>query len=455
MGTIKNGYIFNGLDKQYSFTYDGELLQLVPLNPDEIKSYDFLENRLVEKELLNGLTLQKNNIFFLKCRLQRNISGYIAKPAGYICFDEEVNNFRTMVLRGEVVNFFYRPNQILSKDSKYSWDEDGGGKLIINKFSEITKHNSVCIAGENVDFVISISRPTFPEFMVKGYSLGIPKSFIRLEFENDIPIEKFAEIYLWMQNLFEFVNFRKSVFVEDIELGTFNEEKRISKVAEVYLLHKRELDLTNPDSVIGYYFLEKGLNELLQILNTQNLNMLFLPNTENEDKYIDPQRYMLCCSSFESVFNFAFPNAKMSENAKMKAAKDSILEFIDYKDNEYKNKDGAIRKEYKSLKHLIELADFSLAEKYRWCLNHYKDCVSEYCTRVYQTLKISEEERIKEIPSIFADKRNVLIHSNIESIEPEEIAAYSIMRYLIYVIILDKSGVPKEMIKSATDCILI
>lgn len=86
-------------------------------------------------------------------------------------------------------------------------------------------------------------------------------------------------------------------------------------------------------------------------------------------------------------------------------------------------------------------------------MEHYNDCVSGYCSRVYQNLKIREEERIREIPSIFADKRNVLIHSNIENIETEEIAAYSIMRYLIYVVILDKSGIPKEMIKNATDCI--
>ena len=373
MAELKNGYIFSGLDKEYSFTYDGELLQLVPLNPKEIKPYDFLENRLVEKELLNGYTLQRENIFFLKCRLQRNISGYVAKPAGYVCFDNEIKSFKTMVLKGEVINFFYRPNQILADDSDYPWDEDGGGKLILNKFSDITKSKQIFIAGERANFVVSVSRPAFPKYMVKDYSLGTPRSFIRLEFENDIPIEKFAQIYSWMQNLFEFVNFKESVFVENIELGTISESEKVSKVAKVYLLHKRELDLNSPDSVIGYYFIEQGLNELLQILNTKNLNMLFLPKNAKENKYIEPKKYMLCCSSFESVFNFAFPNAKMSENAKMRKAKDSIIEFIDCKDREYKKKDGAIRKEYKSLKRLIELADFSLSEKYRWCLNHYNE----------------------------------------------------------------------------------
>lgn len=90
--------------------------------------------------------------------------------------------------------------------------------------------------------------------MKAAYSLGSPKSFVRLEFENDIPVEKFAEIYLWIQNFFEFLNFRKSVFVEEIELGAFTQEEKVWKTADVYLLHKREIDLDNPDLTIGYYF---------------------------------------------------------------------------------------------------------------------------------------------------------------------------------------------------------
>lgn len=450
MGEIKSGYILYGLDRQYSFTYDGELLQLVPLNREEIKPYDFLENRLVEKELLNGETVQHDYIFFLKCRLQRNNSGYIAKPAGYVCFDGKIQSFKTIEFKGKAVDFFYSPNQILAEGSEYPFDEDGGGQLLIKKFSEVTKHNDVNIIGEKADFLISITRPKFPEYMIKDYTLGIPQSFIRLEFENDISIEKFAKIYIWMQNFFEFIFFRKNVFIENIELGTFNNEQKVRKVAEVYLFHKRELDITNPDTVIGYYFVEDGLNQLLQILNTESLNMLFIPISEKDDKYIDPQRYMACCSSFESVFNFAFPNAKMEENVKMREAKLTVLGFID---SEIDKSTGKSKKEYKSLRRIIELADFSLEQKYIWCLKKYDTYISEYCKKVYRKLNINQEQ-VLLIPNMFALKRNILIHSNLDKLEPEEIAAYSIMRYLIYFIILDKSGISKNLIRDAVSNIL-
>lgn len=455
MGVIKSGYILNSLDKQYAFTYDGELLQLVPKDEKEIKPYDCFVNMVVEKELLSGTTVpDKSSIFFLKCTLQRNNSGYIAKPAGYICFDDNVNKFRTMVFKGEVINYFYRPNQILGADSEYPMESDGGGKLIIKKFSEITKRKSVNIAGEKADFVVSISRPQFPKFMKAAYSLGIPRSFVRLEFENDIPVEKFAEIYLWIQNFFEFLNFRKSVFVEEIELGTYTQEERVLKKADVHLLHKREIDLDNPDLTIGYYFIEEKLDALLNILNSGKLNMMFIPVNRKADNYIDPQKYMLCCSSFESVFNYCFPNKKMEENKKFKDAKLSVLKFIEEKDEEYKGKDGAIRKEYSSLKRIIELSDFSLEQKYRWCLGEYADYISDYCERIYQKCNLNQKQ-IEEIPRLFALKRNTLIHSNIENIEEEEVAAYAIMRYLIYFIILHRIGIPGELVKNAVECIFL
>ena len=41
---IQSGYI-KSMEKAYIFTYDGELLQLVPRNEEDIKPYDFLKNK--------------------------------------------------------------------------------------------------------------------------------------------------------------------------------------------------------------------------------------------------------------------------------------------------------------------------------------------------------------------------------------------------------------------------
>lgn len=59
---IQTGYI-SELEKVYIFTYDGELLQLVPKEKNEIKPYDFLNNSNKNLEILEGETQSGNKIF--------------------------------------------------------------------------------------------------------------------------------------------------------------------------------------------------------------------------------------------------------------------------------------------------------------------------------------------------------------------------------------------------------
>lgn len=82
---LQSGYI-KCMDKPYIFTYDGELLQLVPKDEESIKPYDCFKNENINYDVLEGDTIGLDKIFFLNCQLKVSLSGYIAKPAGYVCF---------------------------------------------------------------------------------------------------------------------------------------------------------------------------------------------------------------------------------------------------------------------------------------------------------------------------------------------------------------------------------
>ena len=53
---IQSGYI-KCMDKPYIFTYDGDLLQLVPKDEESIKPYDFLINKNMNYDVLEGDTI--------------------------------------------------------------------------------------------------------------------------------------------------------------------------------------------------------------------------------------------------------------------------------------------------------------------------------------------------------------------------------------------------------------
>ena len=48
---LQSGYI-NCMNKPYIFTYDGELLQLVPKDEESIKPYDSFKNKNIKKYLI-------------------------------------------------------------------------------------------------------------------------------------------------------------------------------------------------------------------------------------------------------------------------------------------------------------------------------------------------------------------------------------------------------------------
>lgn len=63
---IQSGYI-ELEEKSYIFTYDGELLQLVPKEQSSIKPYDSLKNKNIDLEILEGTaigTIGVEKIFF-------------------------------------------------------------------------------------------------------------------------------------------------------------------------------------------------------------------------------------------------------------------------------------------------------------------------------------------------------------------------------------------------------
>lgn len=165
------------------------------------------------------------------------------------------------------------------------------------------------------------------------------------------------------------------------------------------------------------------------------------------------EKYMICCTSFESVFNFVFPNAKMEYSEKANEMKNEFLKYIAIKEKEYKGEDGKKRKEFHKYADIIKLLDFSLAEKFEYCDLKYNKIIDEYKKKVLRRFDLTQEQ-LNELSVEFARKRNLLIHSGVGEFEDIHILAYVLARAFIYVMLLDKANVAPAMIIQAIDKIL-
>lgn len=449
---IQSGYtVLNG--KNYIFTYDGELLQLVPKEKDSIKPYDFLENQNISLDILEGTT-GFERIFFLNCFLKVNRSGYIAKPVGFVCFDNGERYFNTITFKGGIIDYFYRPNHIIDKkNTYYDYSNGGGGQIKLKSFSEIGKECEVEIDGKKAKLILSVTLPKNPFYMEINYNLGKPKSILQLCFEEKIDVIYFKTIYMWIYNLMVFVNFRRNIKIGEINLGIMDFEGKNTPVAYTHINELDKEDIVNIDQIIGYYFIIDHLNELLQIVNKKDLNLLFIRKNTKSGNYITPESYMICCTSFESVFNYVFPKAKTEYSQKANEVKEEFLHFIEKKDKEYKGCDAKKRREFQKYANMIELLDFSLGEKFEYCQTHFDELITNYRIQILERFNISPK-KCNEMPNKFAKMRNLLMHSSLEEFEDIHVCAYLLARVYIYVMIMKQAKIDDDLVVQAIDKIL-
>ena len=176
----------------------------------------------------------------------------------------------------------------------------------------------------------------------------------------------------------------------------------------------------------------------------KDINLLFIPENEKDDRFISDVKYMICCTSFESVFTHVFPDARSENDIKVKEVKNEFLQYIENKREEYKGKDGKKRKEFKKYSDMIKRFDFGLGEKFNYCYEKFEDDISLYYNRIINEMDISQKQ-LEELPDKFADKRNLLMHSGIGEFENIHILAYALARIYIYEMILYESKIESKM----------
>ena len=165
-------------------------------------------------DVLEGDTIGSDKIYFLNCHLKVSLSGYIAKPAGYVCFSNNERKFDVITFKSGIVDYFYRPNHIIDKENTQYDYNTGGAALKLKTFNETSKQIEVEVAGKKAMLTLSVTLPGEPLYMQIDYNLGKPKSIFRLTFNEPVDINEFRMVYMWIYNLMVFLNFRK-----DISLG--------------------------------------------------------------------------------------------------------------------------------------------------------------------------------------------------------------------------------------------
>ncbi len=426
----------------FTFFFDGEKIFLTKksyiLEPEEDMHLSFFDK--YEFDYLNGKTTLGGDIYFYNVKLvqrdffENEYFGYcqnVLIPKTMNSFYKEFDSIR---FKGDVVNKFYPPITAIDHDpftTIYRLDEDGRKIIKIKMFDEYTIKRTIELEGTRIEFVLSIEVKISNKETNNILDLN---AYIELVFENKRPIVEVSRWFKIIHSIFQFIFNRQEISFDDITV--VNTEKSEPTVFSSYipLSNKESIDSKiNLGECIRYDYIIDNIDKFLVIMDELKINMYHLPESTEDHKYLTPHKYVFTASSFEYEYNLSRISNFDTNICEIKKRLIDVLVSID---EENKGVNAEIRKLSKSFTNLVENYDKSLEIK----ISKSLDINDKVLARIKEKVKRNyfHEMSNTDIGINFARARNKNAHGSILNYEKNEIAAFLIVRALVYMMILKR-----------------
>lgn len=436
--TIRGVLEYNG--KEYPFVIENRILTIV----QHFQQYytDFRET--VVLGTLLGLTDTKQYIIMLNCRI---LSPSIVAMGGsiqigldgYVLQSENDDGFDQIGIYSPALRAFYpaakawRPNQ-----------SDTTITLTTNE-QTITR-TYIEIDGEVLQYSLNFGQ-FFNYRPEEQHPLTISPIF-SITFSNRKKADDLAQYLLYVLNFLCLMNFRANIPFEDIVLYRFDSENALRKVGNAVIFQTKSIDYT-PDFHHSIVFADLGKSAFAALFKDiaeqtlqQTYNPFFLPRSKHDLTTVDSARWLVAAISFEGEFDKAYANYKAEQYPEFHKVKELLLSTIN---NEVERTGLSINnkknKYYNRFFHLIDNFDTTIREKFIFTQKIFKGefeyIVMKYC----QSNAISPTT---DFADVYEKTRNQTAHGAIRRITPEGVVVFQLLRCFIYLLILERAGVPSE-----------
>ena len=305
-----------------------------------------------------------------------------------------------------------------------------------------------------------------------------------IDFKESVGTDIIPDCYLWVFDFMKFLSFRRNIKFDDIKIYKRNSDKKIEKTGIVYFRTIDRGEYTNSDlNTILTRDIGDKFGELFQYIaerrQRDTSDELFVPDNDTEYKELSHTSFLECALSFEGEYdrtqetkietNAEFQQIKqlandvvVDESCKLvdqeesDSLKEELLEYIKKRfesaAEELKEQQTSRKKKDKIVKYAKKLLDdldkidFSLEEQFNNVLKKYADILNDYKKMLAQRMKIRFEGNIN-LGQIFSKMRNEIGHGHPKDIEDIHAYTFQLARCMIYVMILDNTGISHDAIK--------
>ena len=434
--------VFEYNDKRYPFSLDGRILT-IPQIPFQYKD-EF--NEVAHIAALYGVTNGNQGIVFLSCEVLKSNTFHIPisvrfSTLGYILLQSDDKFFDRIDFYSAAVDGFYSPRKAYDFETSDDPTEIKGIK--IRDREQYKKAFDCEVNGET--FGLGVDVRVEINLAFEQERLGTARSIISMAFGDQKSHDRVLEYFLYVRDFLEFVNFRKDVPVEKVEL--YGKNKRIGD-AVVFQADCSSYSPTAMKSIT----LDDMTPECFPLLFQQiaekrtkgTYNPFFYPANRREDNTVDAARWLNTAICFEGEFNAVFPDYRAKKDPLFYQAKSLLLDTISAEiEKSGKGINNKVNSALKSFKSLVDNADTTIKQKFEVCQTTYAAETAEAIARERNAYGIHEDANLAEAYALY---RNMTAHGTIQRPETIDVVTYSVLRYFVYTMNLKKANILPERI---------
>ncbi len=392
-------------DVDYSFSFDGQELRLIP---PEKKKFSILQN-LTMTEVSPGMYIQSNPtpieevVIIGSCNETNSQIVFFPDRGNYIShyhfsicvpliafmlysFNRELIDRITFI--GPEINHIHPVKTGVSLSISDNYHESGVATVSTEAFEATTTDKQYFdVDGKQVDIFfgmwreVSLSNDEPPINM---------RSAMMFEFEATKDFAFILELLRIAHTFIGFLCYRNNICFSSIKMAAPYKDGKHENFADVFVLSRYEQKESKPireDRCIKQYLIAGHEGEILSDIAQNQLYIRHLPESYSSGRNINVGRFILLVTGFEWEFSRLYKDEKLQKDPMRTEAENVVsLELSDliakYKKTGTSENDDSLNKEIRAILHTFQnhVADITLKDKVAHVglrLNSIIDCFGE------------------------------------------------------------------------------
>ncbi len=443
-----------------------------------------LQHERIERDMVEGYLFNNRNFKMFGCIYNgRSLlcKGYVYSSSNNP--PDDLSQFDRIMFTGKPIDVFAGGSANVMKriDDEIDWYKRAYAEEPrywdeINTNYPVKVNGILCEVG--IDYAIHYNN----RWAERSIGTCTPRFYI--DFKESVGIEIISNCYLWVFDFMKFLSFRRNIKFDEIKIYKRNEDKKFEKTGIVHFTTIDRGEYTNSDlNTILARDIGDKFGELFQYIAERRQgdtsDELLVPDNDKEYEKVSHTSFLECALSFEGEYDRT-QETKMETNAEFQQIKQlandvvisescklvdqdesdslrgellgyikknfqSAAEELEEQQTSKKKKDKIVKYAERILDDLDKI-DFSLEEQFNNVLKKYADILNDYKKMLAQQMKISLEGNTN-LGQRFCKMRNKIGHGHPKNLEDIHAYTYQLARCMIYVMILDNTGISHDAIK--------